>query len=597
MADAYTPDIPYVQDGEAVAAAVANRPTRTLAGNDQYLKDRLDGAALGEALVAFNRTLDPALRVGQPAAYDPVAARFTPALAELVVDTASGALVPSARSQAVGLLVNKASATLGDLLVAGVYPVDLTASAGAGAAPGLYYLSSSTPGGLTRQKPPVAAPVLFYDGASAYFSATLRDGTEAHSHYSFALTCAPAGNNVVTSMRHTIPAPDPTLPGWLPAGHATFGGRAPHGAVWGYNIAKDAGLSSIWPPVPLGSLNLWWDKGDGSELGAQLVRGGSDPSDIAGLWYADATTLWWLSDCDGDVPWPVAYDASSPPPPLPTTTVPPTCPRPTAMRLVASFTEMLFATDKSVVTSLQPAPGSPITVSGCTTGTAAQTGALQLGLNLAFLVGAGPVAGASVFKQLSGTTFEPGNVVEKLVAGANVTLTPTIGTASAAQGTVTIDVATDLAGRELSPTVVSLGEAKERTLNGLLYLGFPANRASSIRLRFDVPSAGLPASPQLAVRLLVHGTATGTLPATTMSYRAVPRPGAGLAVTPPSSDTTVACNTNVSIATGQYVECQSAAFNVNPGDTVFVSFNRGTADGYGGEVGVIRSAAIVLSGS
>ena len=40
--------IRHVDDGEAVNGAVDSRPTRTLEGNAQYLKDRIDSAELGE---------------------------------------------------------------------------------------------------------------------------------------------------------------------------------------------------------------------------------------------------------------------------------------------------------------------------------------------------------------------------------------------------------------------------------------------------------------------------------------------------------------------------------------------------------------------
>jgi hypothetical protein len=580
----YQPQVPYVQDGEPVNAATTNRPTRVVAGNAQYVADRLDGSAIGEASIAYNVTITPALQLGQPVGFDPNARAFVPALAEVANDPLLGVLAPSPRSQCVGILINKTSPTLGDLLIGGRYKV---APFGADPLPGVYYLSSSTPGVLTRQKPPIAAPVLFYDGNFVYFSPTLRDFAEAHTHYAFDLHCAAAGTDTTPGGHHVITSPNAALAGWLPANHASFGGLAPPGAAFGYNLTADTALSAIWPPVPISSLALWWDKGDGAALGGQLLPGGSDPTNISGLWYADQTTLWWLSSCVGDVPWPSS--------PLPHATSPSTCPRVTAMRLVASFTEMLFATDKSAVTSLTSAEGSPITIVGCS-GAPASTGCLELNLDLALLVDDTPTAGATVLKGLTGSTFTSGPVVEALVAGANVTLTPTVGTGAHAQGTVTIDVATDLAGREISPEVVRLGEAKERSNGSVMYLGFPAARASSIRMRFNIPSVGLASDATVAIRLLLLGTATGTLPGTTMGYMRLPRPATNAAVSIPGSDSPVVINTNVAITSGQYIEKQSAPIAVAPGDTLFVTFTRdGGADGYAGELGVIRAAAIIVT--
>jgi antitoxin (DNA-binding transcriptional repressor) of toxin-antitoxin stability system len=53
-------DVPYVRDGEPVTAAVDGRPLRALAGRSEYLKDRIDAAELGEAVVRRAVSLDPA---------------------------------------------------------------------------------------------------------------------------------------------------------------------------------------------------------------------------------------------------------------------------------------------------------------------------------------------------------------------------------------------------------------------------------------------------------------------------------------------------------------------------------------------------------
>ncbi len=88
----------------------------------------------------------------------------------------------------------------------------------------------------------------------------------------------------------------------------------------------------------------------------------------------------------------------------------------------------------------------------------------------------------------------------------------------------------------------------------------------------NVPYAGLPGSPTVKIRLLLYAATAGTLPATTMSYLRLPRPATGVAVTLPSGTTPVACNTNVSVAAGKYIEVES------------------------GEVGVLRAGGVLLSG-
>ena len=46
---------------------------------------------------------------------------------------------------------------------------------------------------------------------------------------------------------------DDNLAGWLPADHASFNGKAPHGAQFGYNFKQHSSLANSWPPLPMAS--------------------------------------------------------------------------------------------------------------------------------------------------------------------------------------------------------------------------------------------------------------------------------------------------------------------------------------------------------
>ena len=74
------------------------------------------------------------------------------------------------------------------------------------------------------------------------------------------------------------------------------------------------------------------------------------------------------------------------------------------------------------VTSLQPAPGSPLKVTSALTDTDAVQGALQIGLDINFKSSAGNVAGSQVVKRINGSTFETGPVVERIIAGPGMTV-------------------------------------------------------------------------------------------------------------------------------------------------------------------------------
>lgn len=589
MPGAYSGRIRYIQDGEPVAAGVANRPSQDLAGNDAYLKDRLDSAALGEGVSAFGSSLSASVLANTPVAWNAATSRFEPALAQAIVDPITGAYVPGPLSDCLGVCASKDNATFGTVVLGGRFATDLAGVvADASTLPGRYYLSSSAAGMLTRVRPPVAVPVLYWDGTHAYVGPNLHSFLESHAHYRFALACRPAGTAHDDGAHQSILAPDATLPGWLPADHAAFAGKAPTGAVFGYNVAADAALAATWPPQPLASLVLVLDKGAG-HLGGTIV-----PQGLDGLAYADRTTIWWMSACSGDAPWPMAYPV---PPAGPNSSLGGECPRAEDMRLTASFTEMLAETDKAVVTSLVAAAGSPLAFTDCA-GNPASAGPLVASIDLGLLTDPALVDGAVVLKRLDAGAFKQGKVVEGLLAGANVTLasadTETAGAATLYQGRVTIAVDVDPAGRELAPQVIRLADAAERPYQGILYIGFPPGRQAAIRLRLNVPYAGLPAVPMVKVRLLLLATAAGTLPATTMDRMAIPQPAGPTAL--PTATIAVACDTNVACGANQVVQVDSDPFPVAAGDTLIVNFTRAAGDGYSGELGVVRAAGILVDG-
>ena len=119
---------------------------------------------------------------------------------------------------------------------------------------GPYFLSSSTPGMYTKQQPPVSVFIgTLHGNSSAVFAPTPKDLLDAHVHYAVDLVAHPAGTMACPSPDREYEFIDvnPNLPGWLPAHDPVFMGLAPHGAVYGYNMALDPNLSKIWPPIPL----------------------------------------------------------------------------------------------------------------------------------------------------------------------------------------------------------------------------------------------------------------------------------------------------------------------------------------------------------
>ncbi len=595
----FDPYLDLIAQGEPVSAGVANRPTRELQQNLQYLWDVFQASGLGAAQVRRQVPLEPEAQAGMPVYWNALAGRFERALAVAGATGVGGTLEPAASAQSWGVVQQKTSAAIGDLLVSGYATLDLTV-AGGGAA-GLYYLSSQTPGMLTQTRPALAVPVLRADGqGNVLVLATVADALERHVHYRFELACRPAGTThpPAAGHRHVITAADATLPGWLPADHASFGGHAPAGFAFGYNLAVDADLNSAWPPLPAVQASLEWNKGLTADVSGTLV-----PLGLEGLAILDRYGIWWKSDCYGEAPWPVHLDtldeggfSAS----LSHSAYP--CPRQLEMGMVVWFTRVNFATEAAVVTSLSSR--SPRLLVTCPSGVPATGGDLVLDLDLDLTVTT-DAPGDVVLKSFdpATATFAAGPVVEGLFVGSdNVVLAGTTVTElpdgpTIHQGLVAVSVIPD-PSRELDVELVRVDVVTEESFQDLLYLGFPAADESSIRSKIQVPATGTPATPQLTLRFWLLGRLAGTLPALTLTARRLPRPdGTAVEDLPLTGDEfAVTIDTTATLAAAnQYVEVEAEPFDVEAGDVVFFTLARGASDGYPGQVGLLRQVGL-LSG-
>lgn len=608
MDGAFSGNINPIVDGEPVDANTTNRPLEVLLSNEEYLLNRLNAAGLNAGNVAYGCTCSTSVLVGQPVAWNIQTQQFEPAIAQAIPDPVTGFFEPGPLTSCLGICVNKENPTLCDIGLSGRIAVSIVNAVpgtpvGHMPPPGRYYLSGMTAGTLTQQRPPVAVPVLWWDGVQfVYISPTLHEFLESHVHLKVKLYAQPAGIPQIEGGLEVITSPNASIPGWLPAHHAVFNGQAPVGARFGYNLSAHPQLQNLWPPQPIASATLLWDKGR-DQIGGTLV-----PQGPAGLVIFDANGIWWMTDCVGLTPWPTDWDdysLSSSVGSIPGDV----CPRPEEMILWLWFTEMLFATDKSVVTSVKAAAGSPIQITDLA-GNPASVGDLLLALNLQFLVSPTLVSGGVAFKTLSGQTFQRGWVAEGVLAGSGIELSATqvtnIGTTenpiNLYQGQITISAPTNLISWTLSPTDIRLiPGARERYLDtlGVMYLGFPQNLASGIRCLFDVPSGGLPPNAVLTIQAVIYGAVTGALPALTLTAKVIPDAGEKVPAalgTPVETAYTFSAS-GIAMTAAQYVRVSSAPIPVNAAATVFVSLSRAAADGYAGELGIIKIVAVLAQGS
>jgi hypothetical protein len=607
-------NVKHVKPGEAVEAGVVARPDRTLEERTDYLRERLDAAELGRALFDSAATVASDVQPGQPVYWNYTTKRYEKALAAVSTDQTTGTLAVQPSADCVGLCYRKTAETLGDIVLRGIVDLPgLPNAIGSVVAPGRYYLSAVEPGKLVQQQPGVSVYVCYVQGPKDNCSDVprvvvmphVRDLIDDHTHYRFNLVCQPAGTNTVATVAgqqiHAITDPDSTLQGWLPADHEIFAGKAPEGAVFGYNLSRDAALSRVWPPLPVQSVAMLWDKG------IDLVGAAEIPLGRAGLAICDTNGIWWMSNCYGDAPWPA--DLSSEIVEVGGEDVA-ECPRLEMMRVIVVFLRMLIGNDRRVVTKLAPAIGSPVKVTNCD-GTPATTGDLQLDLNLQISPNA--VAGGQVLKGVTGgNTLTAGWVAEGVIAHDQTQLTvtsshtrtlnttekellglPANDEVTAHQGLVSLNFDNQFAEREILPQIIRLSDTVERLYLDIPYLGFPAGQASLMRIRLNVPDANLGTSLQMKIRVRYfgRGTSAQTIPALYMTYRRLPRPAAG-GTTLATADTNLTFDSVVALNADTAIERDSDNFAVAEGDTVLVTIGRTTGDAYP-EVGVLRIAGII----
>lgn len=590
MADVWRDTVRHIPVGLPVDPNAVAQADLDLDLRDNYLKARLDAADLGECLIRRGVPCDPAVLPDQPVAWNPTSVQLEKAVARL--STAGGALAPDPLSECLGLVLAKPSATTADVVLSGAFPTNLT-NAGVPQPPvaGRYYLSGLAPGTLTRTAASSRVPVLYHDGQDTAYVLPQRHALlEAHDHLRFRLRCMPAGTPVSSDGRVTITLASELSAGWLPATHASFAGQAPTGAAFGYNLLQHPDLAAVWPPHPPDAASFWWDKGL-NHVGATLIPAGRD-----GLIVADQSGIWWMSDSDGDVPWPMPWFGSEQDVP-PNASTGPESPRLEEMRLEVSWADRLAATEGAMVTSLRVTPSSPLTLLGCD-GAPATSGDLTLGLDLGLTIAPNdPDEGVMAVKSIAGTTLVRGPVVTSVRVGSGLVITSSHPRGDGGHyGSVLLDASASLAGRELEASFLRVFDVLQRTNEALdvLYLAFPPGRASKLVLAFHVPMAGLPTSPRLRFRLAILALASGTPPVLTLAARRIPL---GSGVIDITSTTSAAVTLPAPASTSELSArtLESSQIVVTPGDAVYLAVTR-AADANPAELGLLRVRAVLESG-
>jgi len=601
--------IQLVQNGEPVSASTTNRPTEQLDQNIRYVWSVLQASGVGATLCARMQPVDPELQVGQPVYFDTVTNRFQAAFAVVEAEPETGYMTFPARSQVWGIVSFKHSLDTADILLQGYTQVDIraavdvTVAMGDPVPAGQWYLSSSGIGKLTRQMPPVSVPVLRTDATGGvYVNPTFRDFLENHRHYIFDLAMQPAGQVAPPAEGdiHEITSPDADLPGWLPADHASFAGKAPAGAKFGYNLAADDALFGVFPPVPVQSAVLVMQRPSVYDVAAAPHSYGQELT--ADLAVVDRNGIWWMRDCYDEAPWPTDLDTSVTSSASAGDLACDGTDRAYSLKLY--FTRVGFATDNTSVSSLSSIDDRiQVLCAGATT--AATTGDLTLSLNIPFTTRSTTLAGPRAFKAFDAYAgvFDSGPVVEGIYATTpNVQLQSSYSSVDTLGRTVYYGPiglgVLEQASQELSSQLVRLDGVTEEHYP-VLYLGMPNDSPTSFVVRFEVPSTA-PASADFRYRMRLLGRAAGTLPQLAVQYYLSSRPVAGLAtpIAVTQSYTPLTIVTVAAVTANTAVEATSSAITVAPGDIVYIRVQRtpsDVSDAYAGELGVMQQVGTLLS--
>ena len=409
----------------------------------------------------------------------------------------------------------------------------------------------------------------------------------AAGRYAFAYTITITNTGRVPaqliSRLWTIEDADDAEMGWLPADHSSFDGLAPEGAVFGYNLAA-AELQHLWPPVPLSSAYLEWDRGDGT--------GGTGVSPAVCL--LDINGIWWMSACEDDAPWQYASGYTT------TTTEDAACPALGEMRLTLFFTRLVSDTGNAMVRSLRSA--SSLLRFVCTgTDTDATEGDLTAILDFSLALDGTPndVSAYAVKTLLENGKLKRGPIVAGIKSGSSSLL---VGGSIAnvngfARGDVTLTLVAQPLGAELTVDDVQLQGVQLEYPDHNVALMYEAGRNSSLVAKINVPFGldGL-TSVGVKIRAWVLGSTAGTLPLLTLTKRVLPRPGVSPVTLPDDSDdAAVTFNTASTILANQYVEIDSDEITLTPGSSMQFKIARGDSDGYAGDVYLLKLLTVIVS--
>lgn len=297
-----------INDYTDVSAGVTNGPLDDLKSRTDFLYQLLTNQQNTGQLILYQQPVSADTVIGMPVYFDSDASVFKPAWGD-VIEGDNGYYITSPTSMWKGIVV-ELSGTVASIAYGSV---TLTTTQWAAVidtgifAIGDYYLGEdeSIPG-IISANPGVLGIYIGHLRSNGQMLLNLSgvQSYQQHIHLGRALVGDPAGTVTDPAIGdpQIVNAPDPSLPGWLPATSTYFPGfvtgvQIPTGAKFGYNIqhTDETALRQVFPVTPP-------DNAQFSQAGVLLYS-----TTVVINNYG----IWWMINDYGSAPWPVDYAVSA----------------------------------------------------------------------------------------------------------------------------------------------------------------------------------------------------------------------------------------------------------------------------------------------
>lgn len=543
----------------------------------------INSGVVPESNVALDANIDPALQIGQPVYYNTTTNRFE-ASALSVLTGSGGRLYAADTSECWGLVVKICSSGKADVLLSGLYTVDLTASTGEASPSGKFYLSTVAGELVASPTHSLIAPVLFATGSGdVLFRPWFADTFPRYTPSMVEIQKQAAGTPVVIANKYRINGPNATVLGWLPANHFIFNGLAPEGAKFGYNISQDEQLSASWPPVNPRAAKLYLEAGGTTSKGSRVLLGDDEERLVI-----NDDGIWWMTDNVSQVPWNITTDGQSTG----------TNPLAVTQRLVLEADLLVYgnSTLDGVASLISNVAWLRVVKAGSSN--RAVIGDLAIEFDGAKMASQDVRFGSVAIGVPVSGAIPSTYIVSGLKSGnAAVSLSGTrAGSTYVGEVTLTVVAAMDL---DLLPVDTQLLGATAESYADLLAIGLPPGCDTSFILSFHIPSS-VPADSNVVFDFWLTSQSQIALPAgVSLKSTVFPKPTGtpALADIPVEQDLTLNYIAGTIVPTDKYLSASSANVTVSGGDTVYIKMARaGSTDGVDAELHVLKVVGRFVSG-